>query len=146
MKLRHRPNMPEDTMTNDNILTFTCFSKAWIGIAVLAIINHKALKLRKSLCYRFYPWMRMLAIRIGNQSLYPLPYTKPTQYTKWSFLLRISSVIVTKYTISCGFGHIYWKILNGKHHFLCIAIVITSCTTNTIKGPHMTQETSCQEQ
>ena len=27
---------------------------------------------------------------------------------KWSFPLRISSVNVTKSTVSCGFGHIYW--------------------------------------
>ena len=28
---------------------------------------------------------------------------------KWSFLLRISSVNVTKSTASCGFGHMYWR-------------------------------------
>ena len=28
---------------------------------------------------------------------------------KWSFLLRISSVIVTKSVGNCGFGYIYWK-------------------------------------
>ena len=27
---------------------------------------------------------------------------------QWSFLLSISSVNVTKFAVSCGFGHIYW--------------------------------------
>ena len=34
-----------------------------------------------------------------------------TLHKKWSFLLRISSVKVTKSADSCGFGHIYLKNL-----------------------------------
>ena len=30
-------------------------------------------------------------------------------HKKWSFPLRISSVIATKSVRNCGFGHIYWK-------------------------------------
>ena len=30
-------------------------------------------------------------------------------HKKWSFSLRISSVNVTKSTVNCGFGHIYWR-------------------------------------
>ena len=30
---------------------------------------------------------------------------------KWSFSLRISSATVTRSTVSCGFGHIYWRDL-----------------------------------
>ena len=30
-------------------------------------------------------------------------------HEKWSFPIRISSVNVTKSTVSCGFGHVYWK-------------------------------------
>ena len=30
-------------------------------------------------------------------------------YNKWSFLLGISSVNVTKSAVSCGFGYIYWR-------------------------------------
>ena len=30
-------------------------------------------------------------------------------HKKWSFTLRISSVNMTKSTVSCGFGHIYWR-------------------------------------
>ena len=40
-------------------------------------------------------------------------------HKKWSFLLRISAVNVTKSAGNCGLGHIYWKILNGKLHFVC---------------------------
>ena len=39
-------------------------------------------------------------------------YTKKivsTLHKKWSFPLRISSVNVTKSTVSSGFGHIYWR-------------------------------------
>ena len=32
-----------------------------------------------------------------------------TLHKKWSFLLRISSVNVTKSTGKCEFGHIYWR-------------------------------------
>ena len=35
-----------------------------------------------------------------------------------SFLLRISLVNVTKFAVSCGFGHITEEILNGKLDFL----------------------------
>ena len=40
-------------------------------------------------------------------------------HKKWSFLLRISSVNVTKSAVSCGFGHFYWEIFKGKLYFLC---------------------------
>ena len=30
-------------------------------------------------------------------------------HKKWSFPLRIFSVNMTKSTVSCGFGHIYWR-------------------------------------
>ena len=39
-------------------------------------------------------------------------------HKKQSFSLKISLVNVTKLEGSCGFDHIYWKILNGKLHFL----------------------------
>ena len=34
---------------------------------------------------------------------------KWTLHKKWSFLLRISSVNVTKPAVNCGFGHNYWR-------------------------------------
>ena len=36
-----------------------------------------------------------------------------------SFLLRISSVNVTKSAVSSGFGNIYWRTPVWKLHFLC---------------------------
>ena len=33
-------------------------------------------------------------------------------HKKWIFPLKISSVNVTKYEVSCGFGYIYWSMLN----------------------------------
>ena len=32
-----------------------------------------------------------------------------TLQKKWSFPLRISSVNMTQFAVSCGFGHIYWR-------------------------------------
>ena len=32
-----------------------------------------------------------------------------TLHKNWSFLLKISSVNVTKFAVSCRFGHIYWR-------------------------------------
>ena len=36
---------------------------------------------------------------------------------KWSFLLRISSVNVTKSAVPCRFGHIYWRNPEWKTSF-----------------------------
>ena len=35
--------------------------------------------------------------------------SQTTMHKKWSFPLRISSVIVTKSEVFCGFGQIYWR-------------------------------------
>ena len=43
-------------------------------------------------------------------------------HKKMKFPLRISLVNVTKSTGKCAFGHIYWRILIGKLHFLCIVL------------------------
>ena len=40
-----------------------------------------------------------------------------TLHKKWSFLLRISSVNVTKSADFCGFGHIYWRNPQWKTSF-----------------------------
>ena len=67
---------------------------------------------------------------------------------KWSFLLRISSVNVTKSAENCGFGHIYWTNPQWKtsffgqwqkHHLslvLCkseVMIIFTSWTEATLQ-------------
>ena len=38
-------------------------------------------------------------------------------HKKWSFPLRISWVNAIKSTVSCGFGHIYWRNPLGKISF-----------------------------
>ena len=40
-------------------------------------------------------------------------------HKKWSFPLRISSVNVSKSTVSCRFGHIYWRNPQWKTSFFC---------------------------
>ena len=50
--------------------------------------------------------------RVNNIWILPL-------HKKWSFPLTISSVNVTKSTVSCGFGHIYWRNPQWKTLFLC---------------------------
>ena len=47
-----------------------------------------------------------------------LPKDTPL-HKKWSFPLWVSSVNLTKSTGNCGFGHFYWRNLDGKLHFLC---------------------------
>ena len=42
---------------------------------------------------------------------------KQALYKKWSFQWRISSVNVTKSTVSCGFRHIYWRNPQWKTSF-----------------------------
>ena len=44
-------------------------------------------------------------------------YKQHPLHKKWSFLLRISSVNVTKSAGKCGFGHIYWKNSQWKTSF-----------------------------
>ena len=51
--------------------------------------------------------------------------TKGYTTHKWSFLLRISSVNVTK-SGNCGFGHICWRNLNRKLHILCSFNIVQS--------------------
>ena len=60
----------------------------------------------------FIPWFTM-----QNSDLLYTISTYTTQ--KWSFPLKISSVNETKVAVSCRFGHITEKILNGKLYFLC---------------------------
>ena len=43
---------------------------------------------------------------------------------KWRFPSRFSSVNVSKSAGICWLGHIYWRNLNGKLHFLCS---VTKC-------------------
>ena len=52
-------------------------------------------------------------------SYYVILLLRISLHKKWSFPLRISAVNVTRFEVFCGFGHIYWKILNGKPHFFC---------------------------
>ena len=44
-------------------------------------------------------------------------------HKKRSFQLGISAVNVTKSTGYCGFGDIYWRILNETRHFFYIALL-----------------------
>ena len=48
-----------------------------------------------------------------------------TQKMKSSFLLRITSVNEAKSTVSCGFGHIYWRNSQRKTSFF------VQCKSNT---------------
>ena len=45
---------------------------------------------------------------------------------KQSFPLRISSVNVNKFAVSCGFGQFTVEIINGRLHFLCNAEYVDS--------------------
>ena len=49
------------------------------------------------------------AIWINPFSANSKKYTNTHCTKKWSFPLRISSVIVTKSAVNCGIGHIYWR-------------------------------------
>ena len=59
-----------------------------------------------------------------------------TLLEKWSFLLRICSANVTKSTVCCGFGHIYWRNPWWKTSFFCtvnnIPNLQTTCHINSI--------------
>ena len=59
-------------------------------------------------------------------------------HKKWSFLLKISSVNVTKYAVSCGFDHIYWRKSSWKTSFFVQCLFLQkecySCvSTSTLK-------------
>ena len=47
----------------------------------------------------------------------------PTTAQKWSFPLKISAVNLTKFEVSCGSGHIYWRNLHGKTSFFELCFV-----------------------
>ena len=59
-------------------------------------------------------------------------------HKKWSFLLKISSVNVTKYAVLCGFDHIYWRKSSWKTSFFVQCLFLQkecySCvSTSTLK-------------
>ena len=64
---------------------------------------------------------------MNSQKLYSLikssSFFNTTQ--KMKFLIKVSSVNVTKSEVSCEFGHITEEILNGKLHFLHSVSYIT---------------------
>ena len=45
--------------------------------------------------------------------------------SKSTHLTEVSAIAAQKNEVSCRFGHIYWKILNGKHQFFCSVITQT---------------------
>ena len=53
---------------------------------------------------------------IKSQKVYEFK-RRATLHKKWNFLLRISSVNVTKSAQNCGFGHIYWRNPKWKTSF-----------------------------
>ena len=74
------------------------------------ILMHKQMRVVKN------GWKLLFIEHCHDETIAKLP-ERCTLHKKWSFQLRISSVNVTKSTISCGFDHIYWKI-----HLLSSAI------------------------
>ena len=55
-----------------------------------------------------------------------------TLHKIWSFPLRIFLVNVTKYAVSCGFGHIYWRNTWWKTSFF-YAVKVTQIITRLIE-------------
>ena len=91
--------------------------------AFMFYLDKKLSSFRTRIC----KWLRYYSFKIVNYRLifkpvtylnYETQFTKlqtfihkfsKTLHKKWSFLLRISSVNETKFAVSCGFGHIYWR-------------------------------------
>ena len=71
-------------------------SFAWLTWVKMNTFNFSAYKCWKQLSRNFWFFEKFLQNSQEN-----------TLHKKWSFPLGISSVNVT--TVSCGFGHIYWR-------------------------------------
>ena len=56
-----------------------------------------------------------------------IDFNKQALHKKWSFPLRISSVNVTKSTVSCEFVQIYWRDPQWKTSFLVQWKIISTC-------------------
>ena len=63
--------------------------------------------------------LQLLTIFVKGSIIHVWPGDKYALHEKWSFPLRISSANETKTAGNCGFGHVYWKVFNGKLYFLC---------------------------
>ena len=54
----------------------------------------------------------------------------------WTANYENTSIKVTaqkmKFRLNCGFGHICWRILNGKPHFLCSDYYPHGSTLNVV--------------
>ena len=73
----------------------------------LLFLNVK-LFLLKILAIYFYYWLSLNLCAYNTHCIHLYSW-KHHCTKKRSFLLRISSVNVTKSAVSCGFGHIYWR-------------------------------------
>ena len=64
-------------------------------------------------------WFLFLTELFLSFEVFPYALLLVSLHKKWSYPLRISSVNLTKSAANSGFGHIYWRNLNGKLRFLC---------------------------
>ena len=91
------------------------------SIAFLVLIRTHFMRLKISMNFlnsELIPHLQICRRRFVN-----------TLHKKWSFLLRISSVNVTKCVVSSGFVLFTEKILNGTLHFLCSVHLSFSLTS-----------------
>ena len=92
---------------------FNVISKVLSGSIISHVLFDFVLTSYNLLKHKNFIIKNMLPLRFWVcKGKYPL-------HKKWSFPLRISSVNVTKSTISCGFGHIYWS----NHHGAEILVI-----------------------
>ena len=78
-------------------------------------------------------WLFICWVKGSTQDLYWLCIFIGTMHKKWSFLVRISPVNVTKLARNFGFGTFAKEILNRRLHFLCSESTIFSdlCSTRS---------------
>ena len=79
------------------------------------------------LSFHKYVVRRLLSTKISTKIIlnFSADFTKNPLILlqeKWSSLLRISSVNVTKSAVSCGFSYIYWRNLWWKTSFFFFAV------------------------
>ena len=100
----------------DENTKFLFFQRDWIS-KTSPVQLHQPLYMKMNQVHKGFPVCGDCDVWFPSNSFVSISFM--TLHQKWSFPLRISSVNVTKFATNCGFGHIHWRNLNGKLHFLC---------------------------
>ena len=92
-------------------------------LSVVIVIKKKTAQCRKQQLVQYYKHCSKLVQKYNSTS----HSTIISSFTDVICVVRFTSLYITNkkyHCISCAFGHIHWRNLNGKLHFLCSVLFL----------------------